>query len=304
MSHPLNPANLCTLHLLKHCHCGAQVPSLCKPVEHTVTGPHARAAPERPHFVEHLEGAIEFACVGKCAKQQVRKERRSRGARGEEGCQDRAGVGGAAGAGEDVEQLGVREEGGAGRGEAEEVQRGVGVEADPAQRRVEDAGVRGPEEERRRAAAEKRWRRRRRVRRPRSVASVAASAEVSAEEWMPRRRKENDRRRQRIWGHEWGWSVPELGQDFRWSISAAERTGSCSPPLDIASATPPLAAGARAGGMTPPAPRVLVLVLETSTAPDWDVLDLRATRHPCRLPRPCRTAALNSAPLRVRALNG
>lgn len=73
----------------------------------------------------------------------MRKERRSRGARGEEGCQDRAGVGGAAGAGEDVEQLGVREEGGAGRGEAEEVQRGVGVEADPAQRRVEECRSEG-----------------------------------------------------------------------------------------------------------------------------------------------------------------
>lgn len=37
----------------------------------------------------------------------------------------------------------MREEGGAGRGEAEEVQRGVGVEADPAQRCVEECRVEG-----------------------------------------------------------------------------------------------------------------------------------------------------------------
>lgn len=79
----------------------------------------------------------------------MRKERRSRGACGEEGCQDRAGVGGAPGAGEDVEQLCVREEGRGERGEAEEVHRGVGVEADPAQRRVKECrgeGGRGGEE--------------------------------------------------------------------------------------------------------------------------------------------------------------
>lgn len=40
----------------------------------------------------------------------------------------------------------MREKGGAGRGEAEEVQRGVGVEADPAQRRVEECRGEGARE--------------------------------------------------------------------------------------------------------------------------------------------------------------
>jgi hypothetical protein len=94
------------------------------------------------------------ASVGECAQEQVeggrgegevlvdldevRKEGRGRRLRGEEGSQEGAGVGGAASAGQDVEQLGVREERWAGRGQAEEMQRGVGVEADPAQGRMEE----------------------------------------------------------------------------------------------------------------------------------------------------------------------
>lgn len=68
----------------------------------------------------------------------MRKERRGRRPRGEEGSQESASVGRAAGAGQDVEQLGVREQGWAGRGEVEEVQRGVGVETDPAQGCMEE----------------------------------------------------------------------------------------------------------------------------------------------------------------------
>jgi hypothetical protein len=81
---------------------------------------------------------------------EVRKERRGRRPSGEEGSKESAGVGRAAGAGQDVEQLGVREQGRTGRGKSEEVQRGVGVETDPAQgcmeeRRGEGAGGGGEE---------------------------------------------------------------------------------------------------------------------------------------------------------------
>ena len=58
-------------------------------------------------------------------------------------------------------------------------------------------------------------------------------------------------------------------------------------------ATPPLTAGARAGGMRPPAPHALVL--DTSTAPECDVLDgteerdcLAALSHGLAPPVPAR----------------
>jgi hypothetical protein len=65
------------------------------------------------------------------------REERLRGAGGEE----RAGGGEATSVSEDVEELGVSEWGRAVRGEAEEVEGGVGVEADAPERRVEE-GVR------------------------------------------------------------------------------------------------------------------------------------------------------------------
>nr|CAB3465661.1 unnamed protein product [Digitaria exilis] len=124
------------------------------PTCQAVAGTNGGSAPELAHFVKHLEGAIQVASVGKRAEQkveggrgegevlvdldEVREERRGPRPRGEEGGQEGAGVGGAAGAGQDVEQLRVCEEGWAGRGEAEEVQSGVGVEADPAQGRTEE----------------------------------------------------------------------------------------------------------------------------------------------------------------------
>lgn len=68
-------------------------------------------------------------------------EERLCGAGGEERGEEGAGGGKAAGVSEDVDELGVREEGGAVWSEAEEVERGVRVEADAAEGRVEE-GVR------------------------------------------------------------------------------------------------------------------------------------------------------------------
>jgi hypothetical protein len=170
--------------------------------------------------------------------------------------------------------------------------------------------VREAEEERRRATAEKRWRRRRRVRRPRSVASVAAPAEVGTEEWMPRRRKGSDRRRQRIWGNKWGWSVAELGQNFREveqkcrtyqlllrAISHCQRQSSARRWCPRGREEP--ASALRPGDLDPalrrrPRPCPASGPFGEGTGPAWADLELNASTRParCRMPPPPSTMCL------------
>lgn len=69
---------------------------------------------------------------------EVGEESWGYGVGGEEGCKEGTGGGEAARVGEDVEELGVSEEGGAARSEAEKVEGGVGVEAHAAEGGVEE----------------------------------------------------------------------------------------------------------------------------------------------------------------------